>query len=339
MASETQDGGSTAKGTPGFQCIVRIRPPLPSDKESPCVVLDGDKITGTPNSREYVGFPLVVPPGISQEEAFRRMNVDSFVDAILAGFHATIIAYGQTSSGKTHTVIGSTQALDGIVPQAIERIYSRQNNLKGVKIRASFVEIGNVRERAPGLVNECITDLLDPKKVNLQIRQNERKEPYIVDLTISLSGSAARRRPYAVIARFIDSWTRSETWLVFAGYSSAVSVVECETAEDAICVLQEGAKFRRTSSTKMNARSSRSHSVFTLFSKFQFVDLAGSERVKSTGAEGVTLKEAQTINKSLFTLAQVIMALTQAGNSKAAHVPYRNAKITELLSDSFGGAA
>ena len=45
MASETQDGGSTAKGTPGFQCIVRIRPPLPSDKESPCVVLDGDKIT------------------------------------------------------------------------------------------------------------------------------------------------------------------------------------------------------------------------------------------------------------------------------------------------------
>lgn len=69
------------------------------------------------------------------------------------------------------------------------------------------------------------------------------------------------------------------------------------------------------------------------------MDLAGSERVKSTGAEGVTLKEAQTINKSLFTLAQVIMALTQAGNSKAAHVPYRNAKITELLSDSFGGAA
>ncbi|CAD7931948.1 unnamed protein product, partial [Amoebophrya sp. A25] len=63
----------------------------------------------------------------------------------------------------------------------------------------------------------------------------------------------------------------------------------------------------------------------------------GSERVKSTGAEGVTLKEAQTINKSLFTLAQVIMALTQGKNN--AHVPYRNAKITELLSDSFGGNA
>ncbi|CAD7950744.1 unnamed protein product, partial [Amoebophrya sp. A120] len=302
------EGGTGASLLPGFQCIVRIRPPLPSDKEAPSVTWDeaADKIIvqGQPTSREYVGFPLVVPPGISQEDAFRRMNVDGFVDAILSGFHATIMAYGQTSSGKTHTVIGSTQALDGIVPQAIERIFARKNDRtsKTVKIKASFIEIGN----APGLVNECITDLLDPKKTNLAIRQNEKREPYIADLTM----------------------------------------VECDTADDAIMVLQEGAKFRRTSSTKMNARSSRSHSLFTLyvdlpdlqrFAKFQFVDLAGSERVKSTGAEGVTLKEAQTINKSLFTLAQVIMALTQGKSN--AHVPYRNAKITELLSDSFGGNA
>lgn len=96
----------------------------------------------------------------------------------------------------------------------------------------------------------------------------------------------------------------------------------------------------------MNARSSRSHSLFTLYienntkgrhAKFQFIDLAGSERIKSSLVTGDALKEAQAINKSLFTLAQVIMALTDS--AKSAHVPYRNSKLTELLSDSFGGNA
>jgi hypothetical protein len=69
--------------------------------------------------------------------------------------------------------------------------------------------------------------------------------------------------------------------------------------------------------------SSRSHSIFTVYchatptdpssydygtmryGKVSFVDLAGSERQKDTRSEGQTLKEAQNINKSLFTLGKV----------------------------------
>ena len=39
------------------------------------------------------------------------------------------------------------------------------------------------------------------------------------------------------------------------------------------------------------------------------VDLAGSESVKASGSEGLRLVEAQNINKSLSSLANVIMAL------------------------------
>ncbi len=97
-------------------------------------------------------------------------------------------------------------------------------------------------------------------------------------------------------------------------YVENVTFVECEGPEDALMVLNEGLKARRSASTAMNERSSRSHALFALhvelhdlnrFSKFQFVDLAGSERVKKSNTGGATLKEAQMINKSLFTLAQV----------------------------------
>jgi hypothetical protein len=69
--------------------------------------------------------------------------------------------------------------------------------------------------------------------------------------------------------------------------------------------------------------------------KLSFVDLAGSERVKKSGAAGATMKEAQAINKSLSALGDVISALAE----EKPHVPYRNHKLTMLMSDSLGGNA
>lgn len=65
------------------------------------------------------------------------------------------------------------------------------------------------------------------------------------------------------------------------------------------------------------------------------MDLAGSERVKKSGSAGKQLKEAQSINKSLSALADVIGALSSDGQ----HIPYRNHKLTMLMSDSLGGNA
>jgi hypothetical protein len=86
-------------------------------------------------------------------------------------------------------------------------------------------------------------------------------------------------------------------------------------------------------------------------SKLQLIDLAGSERVGRTEASGDRLKEAQHINKSLSALGDVIAALgaAQAAGKKSggaagaaaggAHIPYRNSKLTWLLSDALGGGS
>ena len=68
--------------------------------------------------------------------------------------------------------------------------------------------------------------------------------------------------------------------------------------------------------------------------KLYLVDLAGSEKVSKTGAQGQTLKEANNINKSLTTLGKVIVALT---DKKVSHIPYRESKLTRILSESLGG--
>jgi kinesin family protein C2/C3 len=61
--------------------------------------------------------------------------------------------------------------------------------------------------------------------------------------------------------------------------------------------------------------------------------MTGSERIAKTNVQAERLKEAQSINKSLSTLGDVISTLS----TKSSHIPYRNSKLTHLLQDSLGG--
>ncbi|KAL5254991.1 hypothetical protein ACHWQZ_G014439 [Mnemiopsis leidyi] len=117
--------------------------------------------------------------------------------------------------------------------------------------------------------------------------------------------------------------------------------------------MAEGTANRTVAATKMNATSSRAHTVveLTLTQKIKtgganmtktsvvnLVDLAGSERAASTGATGATLKQGAAINKSLSALGNVIAALAAASEGKKkVIVPFRDSSLTMILKNALGG--
>uniref|UniRef100_A0A2I3LJN6 Centromere-associated protein E n=1 Tax=Papio anubis TaxID=9555 RepID=A0A2I3LJN6_PAPAN len=127
------------------------------------------------------------------------------------------------------------------------------------------------------------------------------------------------------------------------------------TSEMALKWITKGEKNRHYGETKMNQRSSRSHTIFRMIlesrekgepsncegsvkvSHLNLVDLAGSERAAQTGAEGVRLKEGCNINRSLFILGQVIKKLSD--EQVGGFINYRDSKLTRILQNSLGGNA
>lgn len=110
-------------------------------------------------------------------------------------------------------------------------------------------------------------------------------------------------------------------------------------------VLQRGSKNRRVAATTMNANSSRSHAVFTIFVEhlndegestlastpyLQLVDLAGSEVPEG---DKLTMKEGVNINKSLSALGRVIIQL----RDRSGHVSYRDSVLTRVLKPLLDG--
>ena len=148
--------------------------------------------------------------------------------------------------------------------------------------------------------------------------------------------------------------------------------VDINSADDLLRALNFGSTIRQTDATAINAKSSRSHAVFslnlvqrkntaqptsaqekrfsvpieamsgaenwvTIDSKLHFVDLAGSERLKNTGASGDRAREGISINAGLASLGKVISQLSS--RQSGSHVSYRDSKLTRLLQDSLGGNA
>ncbi|KAL4181728.1 hypothetical protein AMTRI_Chr12g238850 [Amborella trichopoda] len=131
--------------------------------------------------------------------------------------------------------------------------------------------------------------------------------------------------------------------------------------EDILRLIELGESNRHVGQTNMNARSSRSHTIFRMViesrgkdapfagdtlttdavrvSVLNLVDLAGSERIAKTGADGVRLKEGKNINKSLMVLGTVINKLSDNGGKQRGHIPYRDSKLTRILQPALGGNA
>ena len=290
-----------------IQVVCRVKPLAFREKESFEVssieVLTDRKTVKIKSQLESTfTFDQVYPPETSQKQLFESIGLPT-VKSVLEGFNGTILAYGQTSSGKTYTMVGqdiSDTLTKGLIPRIsktiFEEIQESEQELE-FSVKVSFYEI----------YLEKIRDLLDTRKTNLKISEDKTRGVFIKDLSEYYVGSENE---------------------VFA-------------------LLKLGNKQREVAGTLMNEESSRSHAIFMVTisqhntqdlslktGKMFLVDLAGSEKLSKTGAEGKRLDETKNINKSLSSLGNVICALT---DGKSLHVPYRDSKLTRVLSESLGG--
>ena len=105
----------------------------------------------------------IFDPEKTNNDVFETV-VKPIVDAAVNGFNGTVFAYGQTSSGKTYTMLGTENEL-GVIPMAVERIFDSISETTGREflLRVSYLEI----------YNEKVNDLLDSGGTDLKLREDQ----------------------------------------------------------------------------------------------------------------------------------------------------------------------
>uniref|UniRef100_A0A8C1UG21 Kinesin-like protein n=1 Tax=Cyprinus carpio TaxID=7962 RepID=A0A8C1UG21_CYPCA len=264
---------------------------LPTFQEDDTVIIGG---------KPYV-FDHVFPTNTTQEQVYNTC-AKQIVKDVLGGYNGTIFAYGQTSSGKTHTMEGKLHDPQqmGIIPRIAEdifnHIFSMDENLE-FHIKVSYFEI----------YMEKIRDLLDVTKTNLSVHEDKNRVPYVKGCT----------------ERFVSS------------PEEVMDVIDEGKSNRHVAVTNMNEHSSRSHSIFLiNIKQEHVETEQKLCGKLYLVDLAGSEKVSKTGAAGAVLDEAKNINKSLSSLGNVISALAEGTKT---HVPYRDSKMTRILQDSLGG--
>ncbi|KAK2634402.1 hypothetical protein Ddye_029194 [Dipteronia dyeriana] len=292
-----------------IQVTVRARPLSPEEANKSPWRINGNSISITNHSSKFE-FDRIFGEHCKTAEVYKDRTKD-IVAAAVRGFNGTVFAYGQTNSGKTHTMRGS-HTEPGVIPLAVHDLFGiiQEDVDREFLLRMSYMEI----------YNEDINDLLAPEHRKLQIHENLERGIYVAGLREEIVAS-----PQQVLdlMEFGESHRHiGETNMNV--YSSRSHTIFCMIIES---------RHRTEDDVIGNSCDAVRVSVLNL------VDLAGSERAAKTGAEGVRLKEGSHINKSLMTLGTVIKKLSEGAESQGGHVPYRDSKLTRILQPALGGNA
>lgn len=308
---------SKTKQSESLRVVVRCRPLSRREELSGCEnILDVD---------EKLGQITIRKPRAPPEEPMKVFTFDSvygieskqrdiyddavrpIVESVVQGFNGTIFAYGQSGTGKTHTMQGVSNDVErrGVIPNSFQHIFTQISRTQNQKflVRSSYLEI----------YQEEIRDLLcKDNNRKLELKENPEFGVYVKDLSAVVTKNATEIEHVMNMgnqSRSVGFTNINER----SSRSHAIFVVTVECSE----VGPDGEDHIRVG-------------------KLNMVDLAGSERQSKSGAKGKRLKEAAKINLSLSALGNVISALV---DGKSSHIPYRDSKLTRLLQDSLGGNA
>lgn len=249
--------------------------------------------------KEYV-FDGVLGQISSQAEVYHAV-AQPIVDDVVNGYNGTILAYGQTGAGKTHTLSSIKPECIGIIPRAAQDIFQKISS-DSDEVRLSYLQI----------YCEQIQDLLKPEMGdNLSIREGKQGHVYVPQLSemvVSCLDDCLR------LIQLGDR-NRNVAFTELNAHSSRSHAVVIFTV-----VRKQMDPFGNDNMTT---------------GKLFLVDLAGSERLKKSKSVAQRAVEARAINLSLTSLGKCVSARALGSQ----HVPFRDSKLTRLLQESLGGNA
>ncbi|KAF7147114.1 hypothetical protein RHSIM_Rhsim03G0115900 [Rhododendron simsii] len=271
-------------------------------------------------SSEAYRFDEVFSESASQRRVYEAV-AKPVVESVLSGYNGTVMAYGQTGTGKTYTLgrLGKDDASErGIMVRAVEDIISSTSGSDSIEI--SYLQ----------LYLESIQDLLSPEKINIPISE----EPKTGKVTL----------PGALVVKVqdLDHFLQIlQTGEANRHVANTKLNTESSRSHAILMVNIRRAVHEEENEIPSQEKDSKGNLSYDCSipivrnSKLLIVDLAGSERLDKSGSEGHSVEEAKFINLSLTSLGKCINALAE----NSPHIPVRDSKLTRLLRDSFGGSA
>uniref|UniRef100_A0A6P4ELU2 Centromere-associated protein E isoform X2 n=1 Tax=Drosophila rhopaloa TaxID=1041015 RepID=A0A6P4ELU2_DRORH len=291
----------SAKNASSIQVCIKVRPCEPG-LTSLWQVKEGRSIHLADSHADPCVYDYVFDESANNQEVFDRM-AKHIVHACMQGFNGTIFAYGQTSSGKTYTMMGDGQN-PGVMVLAAKEIFQQ---ISSEKERDFLLRVGYIE-----IYNEKIYDLLNKKNQDLKIHESGNG---IVNVNCEECIITSEDDLLRLLCMGNKERTVGET-----------NMNERSSRSHAI--------FRIIIESR---KSDRSDDDAVIQSVLNLVDLAGSERADQTGARGARLKEGGHINKSLLFLSNVIKSLSENVDNK--FISFRDSKLTRILQASLGGNA
>ncbi|KAJ4904540.1 P-loop containing nucleoside triphosphate hydrolases superfamily protein [Raphanus sativus] len=285
------------------EVVGRIRD-YPDRKEKPASILQVSPDNQTVRVRAEVGYRDFTLDGVSfseQEgiESFYKRFIEERIRGVKVGNKCTIMMYGPTGAGKSHTMFGCGKEEPGIVYRSLRDILGDSDQDGGV----TFVQVSVLE-----VYNEEIYDLLSTNSSN--------------NLGIGWPKGGSSNK------------VRLEVMGKKAKNATFISGTEAGKISKEIVKVE---KRRIVKSTLCNERSSRSHCMIildvpTVGGRLMLVDMAGSENIDQAGQTGFEAKmQTAKINQGNIALKRVVESIAN-GDS---HVPFRDSKLTMLLQDSF----
>ncbi|GFY82783.1 P-loop containing nucleoside triphosphate hydrolases superfamily protein [Actinidia rufa] len=292
------------------EVIGRIRN-YPDRKEKPISALQINPDRQSLRIRTDIGYRDFSLDGISLSEeedldGFYKKFVQSRIREVRLGNKCTIMMYGPTGSGKSHTMFGCAKQ-QGIVYRSLKDILDEGDG-ENLGSDQSGVGIGTfVQVTVLEIYNEEIYDLLSTNNGG--------------GFGFGWSKGSASKVKLEVMGKKAKNAT-------FISGNEATKISK---------EIQKVEKRRIVKSTLCNERSSRSHCMIildvpTVGGRLMLVDMAGSENIEQAGQNGLEAKmQTAKINQGNIALKRVVESIAN-GDS---HVPFRDSKLTMLLQDSF----